>query len=252
MQTAEFNHEDFSNTAEADKSLLVRFFYKNVHNKLESQQAGRPVFKEKTYIEIRVAGQRDVQACRPVTYADKQRFPRHYEAFEKRVEPPTEGMPLLEFPAITRTQAEELSFMNVKTVEQLASMKDANLSKFMNGYKLRDQAVKWLESNTLAVDDAEKENLKEQVAAMKAQISELMDMRKLSEATLERVTELNAGRQFMAEEEPVAGSAPAQLTSEGMPELKSTLDESPIEGAAIKVPAAPAGVPKRKSRRATK
>jgi hypothetical protein len=179
MQTAEFNHEDFSNTAEADKSLLVRFFYKTVQNKLESQQLGRPVFKEKTYIEIRVAGQRDVQACRPVTYADKQRFPRHYEAFEKRVEPPTEGMPLLEFPAITRTQAEELSFMNVKTVEQLASMKDANLSKFMNGYKLRDQAVKWLESNTLAVDDAEKSELKATVADMKLQIAQLTELQHL-------------------------------------------------------------------------
>jgi dsDNA-binding SOS-regulon protein len=239
MQTAEFNHEDFSNTAEADKSLLVRFFYKNVQNKLESQQLGRPVFKEKTYIEIRVAGQRDVQACRPVTYADKQRFPRHYEAFEKRVEPPTEGMPLIEFPAITRTQAEELSFMNVKTVEQLASMKDANLSKFMNGYKLRDQAVKWLESNTLAVDDAEKEELRATVADMKDQIAKLMEMQKPSKETMVVV-------------ENLAAKMPSQYGAEITPELTSTLDETPIEGEAIAVPAAPAGLPKRKSRRATK
>jgi hypothetical protein len=245
MQTAEFNHEDFSNTAEADKSLLVRFFYKNVHNKLESQQLGRPVFKEKTYIEIRVAGQRDVQACRPVTYADKQRFPRHYEAFEKRVEPPTEGMPLLEFPAITRTQAEELSFMNVKTVEQLASMKDANLSKFMNGYKLRDQAVKWLESNSLAVDAAENKELKEQIATLTEQVQRLMHPNVIEPTTV-KITPAHT---------------PSQLTAEGIPQLKSTLDEgvdtpvlveTPIEGAAIAVPAAPAGLPKRKSRRATK
>jgi hypothetical protein len=256
MQTAEFNHEDFSNTAEADKSLLVRFFYKNVHNKLESQQLGRPVFKEKTYIEIRVAGQRDVQACRPVTYADKQRFPRHYEAFEKRVEPPTEGMPLLEFPAITRTQAEELSFMNVKTVEQLASMKDANLSKFMNGYKLRDQAVKWLESNTLAVDDAEKSELKATVADMKLQIAQLTELVDLATFKVKQSAkgagnlDLEATKNLS--ELGVKTDVAAQLTSEEMPELTSTLDESPIEGAAIAVPAAPAGVPKRKSRRATK
>tara|TARA_R110000764_G_scaffold40882_6_gene91480 strand:- start:2231 stop:2980 length:750 start_codon:yes stop_codon:yes gene_type:complete len=249
MQTAEFNHEDFSNTSEADKSLLVRFFYKNVQNKLESQQAGRPIFKEKTYIEIRVAGQRDVQACRPVTYADKQRFPRHYEAFEKRVEPPTEGMPLLEFPAITRTQAEELSFMNVKTVEQLASMKDANLSKFMNGYKLRDQAIKWLESNTLAVDDAEKSELKATVADMKVHIAQLTELIDLATFKAKQRTEKDTAEAY---ENATNVTSPAQLTSEGMPELTSTLDESPIEGAAIAVPAAPAGVPKRKSRRATK
>jgi hypothetical protein len=312
MQTAEFNHEDFSDAAEADKSLLVRFFYKNVQNKLESQQLGRPVFKEKTYIEIRVAGQRDVQACRPVTYADKQRFPRHYEAFEKRVEPPTEGMPLIEFPAITRTQAEELSFMNVKTVEQLASMKDANLSKFMNGYKLRDQAVKWLESNTLAVDDAEKNELKSSVFELQEQVNDLLHgvngriavgdaekeelnteidaLREINKNLLTRLTtgdaektELKATAADMKvqiaqlthildlatfkakgagnldleatknlSELGVKTDVAAQLTSEEMPELKSTLDETPIEGAAIKVPAAPAGVPKRKSRRATK
>jgi hypothetical protein len=252
MQTAEFNHEDFSDAAEADKSLLVRFFYKNVQNKLESQQLGRPVFKEKTYIEIRVAGQRDVQACRPVTYADKQRFPRHYEAFEKRVEPPTEGMPLIEFPAITRTQAEELSFMNVKTVEQLASMKDANLSKFMNGYKLRDQAVKWLESNTLAVDDAEKSELKATVAAMKVQIAQLTHILDLATFKAKGAGNLDLEATKNLSELGVKTDVAAQLTSEEMPELKSTLDETPIEGAAIKVPAAPAGVPKRKSRRATK
>jgi hypothetical protein len=66
------------------------------------------------------------------------------KAFEKRVEPPTEGMPLSEWPQITRTQAEELSFMNAKTVEQLASMKDSNLGAIMGGYALREKAQKWL------------------------------------------------------------------------------------------------------------
>lgn len=173
MQTAEFNHNDFSNTAEADKNLLVRFFYKNVQNKLESEAQGRPVFKEKTYIEIRVAGQRDVQACRPATHKDKQRFPAHFEAFEKRVEPPTEGMPLVEWPQITRTQAEELSFLNVKTVEQLVNMNDSHVSKLMGGYSLKEAARKWLEKANSAEADAEKEELRAQVAALAEQVQAL-------------------------------------------------------------------------------
>lgn len=211
MQTAEFNHNDFSDTAEADKSLMVRFFYKNVQNKMESQALGRPVFKEKVYIEIRVAGQRDVQACRPATHQDKQRFPRHLEAFEKRVEPPTEGMPLVEWPKITRTQAEELAFSNVKTVEQLAGMKDSNLQKIMGGYGLRDKAVKWLETNDAETEDKEKAELREQVATLTAQMAELL-----------------------------AGTTPklappevVELVSEG---LTGDLDEN----AAVAVPAAPA------------
>jgi len=227
VQTAEFNHEDFTNQSEADKSLMVRFFYKNVENKLESQAQGRPIFREKTYIEIRVAGQRDVQACRPVTHADKQRFPRHFEAFEKRMEPPTEGMPLAEWPKITRTQAEELSFMNVKTVEQLASMKDSNLQQFMNGYKLRDQAVKWLETNSAETEDAEKEEMRETIKVMQAQIESLLAL-KTQEP--DSVGKLNVVSTFTEADE-------------------TQKEPAPIEGAAVAVPAAPAGL-KRKSRRA--
>lgn len=223
MQQAEYNHNDFANQSEADKALMVRFFYKNVENKMESQAQGRPVFKEKTYIEIRVAGQRDVQACRPATHADKQRFPKHLEAFEKRVEPPTEGMPLVEWPKITRTQAEELAFMNVKTVEQLSSMKDSNLQQFMNGYALRDAAVKWLETNSAETDTREKEELKAQIAELQATVASLLEAH-------------NRGVE--------AFSPKASLTSDLDGE-----EPEPIEGAAVPVPAAPAGIPKRQSRR---
>jgi hypothetical protein len=209
MQQAEYNHEDFSNQSEADKSLMVRFFYKNVHNKMVSKNQGRPVFTEKTYIEIRVAGQRDVQACRPATLADRRRFPRHLEAFEKRMEPPTEGMPLIEWPKITRTQAEEMAFMNVKTVEQLASMKDSNLQNYMNGYKLRDQAVKWLETNDAETDEREKEELKKQVADLQKQMAELIEASK-------------------GVPSPAKVESPL-LSAEEKTALQSNLDEAPVE-----------------------
>lgn len=211
---ADFNHNDFTNAAEADKSLMVRFFYKERPDKTKSEELGRPVFKEVVYVEIRIAGQRDVQACRPATEADKQRFNAHFEAFEKRVEPPVEGMPLSEWPQITRSEAEELSFVHVKTVEQLASMKDSNLSKFRGGYALRDKAVKWLEMNDAATVDREKEDLKNQLAEMQAQIAALTAKKP----------------------EPVAD------------ELESALDEID-EGAAVAVPAAPAARPKKRARR---
>lgn len=171
------NPDDFqpSGHHNPDENLLVRFFHKQVQNKLESQAQGRPVFREKEYIEIRVPGQRDVQACRPATYQDKQRFPRHYEAFQKRVEPPSEGMPLTEWPKITRTLAEELSFLNVKTVEQLASMKDANLSRIMGGFGLREQAQKWLEANGKSLEEEERARLNATIARLESQVAQLLD-----------------------------------------------------------------------------
>tara|TARA_R110000796_G_scaffold52744_1_gene124188 strand:- start:4188 stop:4889 length:702 start_codon:yes stop_codon:yes gene_type:complete len=231
MQTAEYNHEVFTNQQEADKGLMVRFFYKNVKNKMESENLGRPIFKEKTYIEIRVAGQRDVQACRPATHADKQRFPLHFDAFEKRMEPPTEGMPLSEWTKITRTQAEELSFMNVKTVEQLASMKDSNLQQYMNGYKLRDEAVKWLSKDTAETNDREKEELKATAETNHREKEEL----KASVLELQsQIAKLMSSKS--AELDEVKSLAPAELEN--------------TEGVAVLVPAAPAGIP-RKTRRKT-
>ena len=215
MQTADFNHNDFTNTAEADKNLMVRFFYKNVQNKMESQKQGRPIFKEKTYIEIRIAGQRDAQACRPVTHSDMQRFPKHFEAFTDRMEPPTEGIPLLEWPLITRSQAEELSFLHIKTVEQLATVKDGNMQNFMGGYALREKAVKWLEVNDKESVDREKEDMRETIALMQEQITALLGTDKNTDSTPDPSDEI----------------APV------------------IEGEAVVVPAAPAAKPRSRRKR---
>ena len=174
MQTADFNHNDFSNTSEADKNLLVKMFTKEVQNKLESQAQGRAIFKEKTYIEIRIAGQRDAQACRPITHADKQRFPAHWEAYQKRVEPPTEGTPLSQWAVISRTQAEELAFINVKTVEQLSTVADTNIQNFKGGYGLREKAVKWLENAGIEADKRDKAEMRDEIEELKAQIAKLV------------------------------------------------------------------------------
>jgi hypothetical protein len=234
MQQADFNHNDFSNQQEADKALMVRFFYKDRPDKAKTMEEGRPIFKEVTYVEIRVAGQRDVQACRPASLADKQRFPLHFEAFEKRVEPPSEGMPLSEWSQITRSEAEELTFMSVKTVEQLASMKDSNLGNFRGGYALRDKAVKWLKNSAIEVEASDKAEMAETIATLQAQVQQLL-------AAQVAITDTVAA--------PSNTRVNVLLPVE---ELTSELDAEPVEGAAIAVPAAPAAIKapsKRKSRR---
>lgn len=148
METADFNYNDFSSqgTREADKALLVKFFIKAKQNQSQTLKEGRPVFKDTEYIDIKVAGNRSGGACRPATSADKQRFPEHYAAFKQRTDQDeATGTPLMEWPVITRSFAEELAFYHVKTVEQLATMADTQISKFMGGYDLRAKAKKWVE-----------------------------------------------------------------------------------------------------------
>jgi hypothetical protein len=169
---AEFNHEDFeqSRQAEQDKTLLVKFYFKTVPDPSASEEQGRACFKEREYIDIRVPGTRGAGAVRPATLRDKKRFERHYQAFKQRVELPVEGTPLSEWPVITRAHAEELAFVNVKTVEQLAGMSDSVASQMMCGQMFKTKANKWLEQ---AKSDVTSKELANELAQRDAKIAEL-------------------------------------------------------------------------------
>jgi hypothetical protein len=174
------NAADFEskNQNSMDDTLLVKFFLKAREDREETKAEGRPIFKDVEYVEIRIPGSRDAVA-RPAGRGDIARFPKHYEAFKNRTEMPESGTPLIEWPLMTRSHAEELSFFNVKTVEQLVAMSDQNASQFMGINKLKAKAKEWLEmakeqqsSNELASElakrDDEIEELKAAVRALQA------------------------------------------------------------------------------------
>lgn len=143
---AEYDYADFesSQQTEQDAKLLVKFYHKSVKDKARSEDEGRPIFKEREYIDIRIPGSRD-GAARPASYRDKQRFPKHYQAFKQRIELPEEGTPLTEWGGVTRSLAEELAFSNIKTVEQLAAVPDSLAGGMMGGMTLKTKATAWLE-----------------------------------------------------------------------------------------------------------
>jgi hypothetical protein len=147
VQTADFDHESFESRAQAeeDKKLLVKFFVKPRPDSAETVKQGRPIFKDVEYIDIRIPGDRTGGVSRPASHNDKQRFAPHYAAFKQRTEVPLEGTPLIEWPLITRSLAEELAFHNVKTVEHLSTMSDTHSGKFMGLNALKAKALKWLE-----------------------------------------------------------------------------------------------------------
>ena len=142
----EVDHEAFEHNkqAEQDAKLLVKFHYKTVADPTATAAQGRPCFKEREYIDIRIPGTRGSSASRPATHRDRERFKRHHDAFLSRVELPVEGTPLSEWTQITRSMATEFSFVNVKTVEQLADMSDNVASGFMGGQTFKGKAQKWL------------------------------------------------------------------------------------------------------------
>jgi len=141
------------------------------------------------YIDIKIPGNRNSGVCRPAKPRDIQRFPRHYQAFKNRVEgeeDKIEGTLLAEWPVVTRSMVEELAFYNVKTVEQLANMSDSNSQQFMGMTSLKIKAQQWLdaakEQKAATELQSELDKRDEQIAAMQAQIEELMAAQKAPKA----------------------------------------------------------------------
>ena len=166
------NPDDFNTTRQADMddTLLVRFYPKARENKVESAKEGRPIFHDVDYIEIRTPGSRDAVA-RPAKPGDIARFPKHYEAYKNRTsQEVNDGTPLAEWPGVTRSQAEELGFFNVKTVEQLASMADNHATGFMGIQALKRKASEWIDQ---AREGAKAAELKAELAKRDEEIAEL-------------------------------------------------------------------------------
>ena len=186
----DINPEDFSSNSNSamDERLMVRFFIKSKQDHTATLAEGRPIFKDKEYVEIRIPGNRDAQACRPATWADKQRFSKHYEAFKSRISAPEEGTPLIEWPLISRSFAEELAFMHVKTVEQLAELSDTYAGKLHGGYGLKTKAAEWLKKSKVDEEAKAAERLNARIAELEAKLLAL-DAPQITEATTAPVVE---------------------------------------------------------------
>jgi hypothetical protein len=178
MAFADVNYEDFQPNQQSahDKNMLVKFEYRSVQDHAATAEQGRPIFKERLYISMKIPGSREgiVKPARP---GDIARFQRHYDAFKARVELPTEGTPLTEWPGITRSRAEELAFIHIKTVEQLATVNDNIAGEMMGGNNLKAKAQEWIDRATdgvtaekLGVELADRDD---QMRDMQAQLEDL-------------------------------------------------------------------------------
>lgn len=157
-----------------DQTLLVRFFMHPWQDKSESSEQGRPIYVEKPYIEIMQPGNKDSIIKRPASERDKQRFPEHWRKFQAREDQDTvTGTLLDEWPGVTRSQCEELKFLNVRTVEQLAEIADSNAQNIMGIAVLKQKAQRYLEASKEERATAALAEVKGENAELRAMIEEL-------------------------------------------------------------------------------
>lgn len=173
MTESAFRH-DQSGPDPLDKGLAVKF---KMHPRLDpekSKEAGRPIYVDTPYVEIMTPGNKNNIPFHRVEEKVKRRFPEQWRQFLASEEQIIEGTPLEEWPGISRSQVEELRYMNVRTIEQLVSMSDGNAAGMMGVVALRQKAQAYLEAsekNAAAERVIEQEN---EIRALKEQMAQLM------------------------------------------------------------------------------
>ena len=163
-----------------DETLFVEFYMAPVRNNHKSEQAGRPIFDDVTHVRIQAPGDMLTVVEREAWDGDKRRFPRQWQAFEAQQAGREElsGTPISTWPALSRSQVEELRALKFYTVEQIANASDQQLQRIgMGGFGLRTTATAYLESATnsaLAQQQAtELARRDQQIAELQEQIARL-------------------------------------------------------------------------------
>ncbi len=167
-QNAMRDHDRFR----GDENLYVKFFIEPLQDRAASLEAGRPIFLDTEFISIMVPGDKDNIVVREIRDQDKQRFPRQYAAFKNNEQELVDGTPLGEWGFLSKAQVAELEYFNIRTVEQLANVTDANAQKFMGINKLKQRAQEYLEASK---GEAPILQLQEELATRDVSIIELRD-----------------------------------------------------------------------------
>ena len=125
--------------------IFPRFYTKAVENKGRSEEEGRPVFIEREWVEIRIAGDRGTVIDKKVTDEERERWPDIYQAFKRKQDQPIEGFPIEQWPVLSVARVAELKAMSILTVEALADLPDGRLKVLgMEGRELQNKAKAFL------------------------------------------------------------------------------------------------------------
>lgn len=135
-----------------------------------SEAAGRDIWEDREFIEIYLPGGKTVISKEP-SEDEKRQYAMEYQAFKDGLAGVYEGTSIEVLPRISPAQVENLRSLKVFTIQHLAQYPDGRIGDIgMGGRELQNRAIEYLKANDSAKYIVE---LKQQLAAMQAQINEL-------------------------------------------------------------------------------
>ena len=158
----------------SERGVYVEFRYQPVQDEEASRREGRWVGADVEYAFVTLPGGRTKIPLR-VTDEVRARYRLEYDAWRRGEEAPLDGLSLKEWPAITRSQAEEYWRLGVRTLEDLVAVPDPVLQQLGSGARmLQHKARAWLAAATATGTTAEElAALRQDNEALRARVAEL-------------------------------------------------------------------------------
>ena len=166
-----------SDTQDADSRLAVKFYKRAVQLEHETNEAGRPIFKDFDFVRIMVAGDNLTEIDTYARESHIQRFPKQWLQYQASQDSSSEmmGTPLEQWTLISQSQAQELKGIKFFTVESVANASDHQLQRIgmiagMHPHTFRDKAKSYLNLATQTADASKRDeeiNLLKQELAKK-------------------------------------------------------------------------------------
>lgn len=152
---------------------------------IKSAEEKRQVFVDVPHVRIKNAGQDKQVFFGPVNEQHEARFPEELAAFLKGNQVAKTGTPIEQWPQITPSQVLMLKNLNVFSVEDVATLSDEGVGNVgPGGFKLRDDARKFLVQSMTTADLARMDEVQAELAAAKEREKALLDRLGALEAKL--------------------------------------------------------------------
>lgn len=151
-----------------ERNVRARFYDKAVKTE-QTTANGLPVFKNVTYIEIRLKDNNTEVFNQPASAEKIKRFPREYEMYLAAKKQASEGTPLEQFAFLSAAELETCRSRGIFTVEMLATLSAEKVQSLclQNEHRLANLFLQQAHNNKSVADFAEREN------EYKAQIEKL-------------------------------------------------------------------------------
>lgn len=140
------------------------------------QADGSIDYEDRIYVTILNRGDSNTQIERWLRPEDEERWAPQLEAFRKQTEPPVDGTPITEWPALTPADHATLKKKHVRTLEELVALPDTELKGLRRGISMKVAAQQFLEYRGDPIKlSRQVEELTARLKALEAENEELKD-----------------------------------------------------------------------------